>query len=117
MVETFFIYAMAISFFVFLLYLLGVSLAPYLPSKVKNEHFECGLPPSSSSPKKANFGFFTYAIMFVVADMVGLFFTLFVYARDKHSMLMASIFALIMALAFIFASKELQKGEYDVKNS
>jgi len=104
--ETFLIYALAVSIAVFLLYLLGVSLAPYAPSEVKNEHFECGLPASSSTPKKANFGFFVYAIMFIVADMTALFFTLFVYGTDRHSSLVAAAFAIIIALAISLAMKE-----------
>ena len=111
MIETFLMYALAVSTAVFLLYLLGVSLAPYAPSDIKNEHFECGLPASSSTPKKANFGFFIYAIMFIVADMTGLFFTLFVYGTDKHTYMIASVFALIVAFAISIAMRELNKGQ------
>ena len=50
--ETFLIYTAAVAFAVFLLYFAGIALAPYAPSTVKNEHFECGLPASSSVPKK-----------------------------------------------------------------
>ena len=117
MIESFLIYAISVGIGIFLLYILGVSLAPYAPSKIKNEHFECGLPASASTPKKANFGFFIYAIMFIVADMTALFVTLSVFAKDKHSTLMASIFVLIMALAIFLAMKELEKGALDVKNS
>ena len=109
--ETFFIYAASVTLAVFLLYFVGIALAPYAPSSVKNDHFECGLPVSSSVPKKANFGFFVYAIMFIVADMTGLFFTLFVYADNKHASLIAAIFALIMALAITVAMKEHRYAE------
>ncbi len=109
MIETFFLYALFVTLGVFLLYFLGVALAPYAPSRVKNEHFECGLPASSSTPKKANFGFFVYAIMFIVADMTGIFFSLFVFGLDRHASLMASAFALIMAFAITLAMHELQK--------
>jgi len=105
------VYALGVTVFVFLLYFLGIALAPYAPSSIKNEHFECGLPASSSTPKKANFGFFVYAIMFIVADMTGLFFSLFVFGLDKHSSIMASLFALIIALALTLAMRELQKEE------
>jgi len=117
MIETFIIYAITVSISVFFLYLLGISLAPYKPSSIKNEHFECGLPASASTPKKANFGFFIYAIMFIVADMTGLFFVLFVYATDKHSSIIASLFAIIIALAITLAMREHQRIELDVKNS
>ena len=106
---TFFIYTASVVFAVFLLYFLGVALAPYAPSAVKNDHFECGLPASSDVPKKANFGFFIYAIMFIVADMTGLFFTLFVYGESQHTSIVASVFALIMALAIAIATHEYNK--------
>ena len=116
MVETFFIYALGVTLAVFLIYFLGIALAPYAPSKIKNEHFECGLPASASTPKKANFGFFIYAIMFIVADMTALFVALFVFGLDKHSALTASAFALIMALAISLAMRELQIQEREGKH-
>lgn len=91
---------------VFFLYFIGILLAPFSPDKIKNDHFECGLPASSSTPKKANFGFFMFAIMFIVADMTGLFFTLFVYANDFHSQIIAAVFAVIIALAVTLSMKE-----------
>jgi NADH-quinone oxidoreductase subunit A len=109
--ETFLIYAVSVSLAVFLLYFLGVALAPYAPDSIKNDHFECGLPASSEVPKKANFGFFVYAIMFIVADMTGLFFTLFVYTDSKQGTLAASLFAFIIAFAIIIATKEHQYAE------
>ncbi|WP_295420494.1 NADH-quinone oxidoreductase subunit A [Sulfurovum sp.] len=109
--ETFLIYLAGVTLAVFLLYFLGVALAPYRPDSVKNDHFECGLPASSSVPKKANFGFFVYAIMFIVADMTGLFFTLFVYGQSRYASLMASFFALIMAVAITIAMKEHRYAE------
>ena len=111
MIETFFTYALGVSLSVFLLYFLGIALAPYAPNKIKNEHFECGLPASASTPKKANFGFFIYAIMFIVADMTVLFFALFVYGMDRYSITIAALFALIMAIAIALATRELHIEE------
>lgn len=105
-VETFLIYSASLVTAVFLLYFLGIALAPYQPGEVKNDHFECGLPSSSETPKKANFGFFVYAIMFIVADMTGLFFTLFVYTGSDHTALLAALFAVIMAIAITIAMQE-----------
>ena len=111
MIETFLIYTLGVVVAIFLLYFLGISLAPYAPNRVKNEHFECGLPASSATPKKANFGFFVYAIMFIVADMSGLFFSLFVFNTDKETSIIASLFAFIIAFAIFMATNELQKEE------
>lgn len=111
MIETFLIYALGVTASVFLIYFLGVALAPYAPSAIKNEHFECGLPASASTPKKANFGFFIYAIMFIVADMTGLFVALFVYGTDKHTTVIASLFVLIMAVVITLSMRELNTQE------
>lgn len=91
--------------------MLGILIAPYAPDPIKNAHFECGLPASSSTPKKANFGFFMFAIMFIVADMTGLFFSLFVYAQDSHAQTIAAVFALIIALALVIAMKEYKYAQ------
>ena len=104
--ETFTIYAIGIAVCVFLLYFLGIAIAPYAPSKVKSEHFECGLPSSSSTPQKANFGFFMFAIMFIIADMTGLFFTLFVYADNLHAQIIAIVFSIVMATEITLSMKE-----------
>ena len=108
MIEIFFTYALGVSGAVFLVYFLGIALAPYAPNTIKNEHFECGLPASASTPKKANFGFFVYAIMFIVADMKALFVTLFVYGKNQHALIMISLFVLIMAFAIFFSIRELE---------
>jgi len=96
---------------ILLLYTFGVLMAPYSPNEIKNSHFECGLPASSSTPKKANFGFFMFAIMFIIADMTGLFFSLFVYANDTHSQTIAAVFALIIALAIFISMKEYNHAQ------
>ncbi len=96
---------------VFLLYLFGILLAPYAPGGVKDDHFECGLPAGASNPKKANFSFFMFAIMFVIADMTGLFLTLFVYAGHAKAQMTAAIFAVVMAVAITIAMKEHAHAE------
>ncbi|WP_201351856.1 NADH-quinone oxidoreductase subunit A [Hydrogenimonas urashimensis] len=106
--ESFLVYTAGVTFAVFLLYFIGVAIAPYKPDSVKNDHFECGLPASSDQPKRANYGFFVYAIMFIAADMTGLFFTLFVFDLKGHSALVAGLFALLMGGAITLAMRELQ---------
>ncbi len=104
-------YTIGVTIAVLILYVIGLILAPFKPDSIKNEHFECGLPASSSKPKKANFNFFVYAVMFIAADMTGLFFTLFVYAHSKHSMIIASLFAIVMATGITIAMKEYKDAQ------
>ena len=112
--ESFLVYTAGLTFAVFLLYFIGVAIAPYDPGSVKNDHFECGLPVSSEQPRRANYGFFVYAIMFIVADMTGLFFTLFVFGLEGRNALIGGLFALLVATAITLAMRELQMHEQGV---
>lgn len=107
--DTFFIYTVGITLSVFALYFFGVAVAPYVPDSVKDDYFECGLPVSSHIPKKANFDFFIYAVMFIVVDMTALFLTLFVFADTVYSKVVASAFAVVIALAIFIAMTELHR--------
>ena len=109
--EQFLVYAVALTLAVFLLYFVGVAIAPHDPGSVKNDHFECGLPASSEQPRRANYGYFVYAIMFIVADMTGLFFSLFVFDLDRRASLVAALFALLVAVAVTLAMREIQLNQ------
>jgi len=111
--ETVLLYALGILGGVFLLYLIGIMVAPYKPNDVKNDHFECGLPPSSEVPLKANFGYFIFAIAFIIFDMSGLFFSLFVFDDSAESLKIAMIFGILLFAAVTISMKEYR---YD-KNS
>jgi len=91
---------------VFVLYLLGIMVAPYQPNDIKNDHFECGLPPSSEVPLKANFGYFIFAIAFIIFDMSGLFFSLFAFDGSYDSLNMAMLFGILLFAAITISMKE-----------
>ena len=105
------IYAAGILAGVFLLYLIGIGIAPLNPSDVKNDHFECGLPPSSEVPMKANFGYFIFAIAFIVFDMAGLFFSLFVFADSKEALNWAMVFGILLFAAITISMKEYRNAK------
>jgi len=104
--ETILIYSSGISAGVLLLYFLGIAVAPYNPGEIKNDHFECGLPPSSEVPMKANFGYFIFAIAFIVFDMAGLFFSLFVFADNTEALTWAIVFGMLLFVAITVSMKE-----------
>ena len=111
--ETVLLYSIGILGGVFVLYLLGIMVAPYKPNDVKNDHFECGLPPSSEVPMKANFGYFIFAIAFIIFDMSGLFFSLFVFDNTEYSLKIAMVFGVLLFAAITISMKEYRH----VKNS
>jgi NADH-quinone oxidoreductase subunit A len=96
---------------VVLLYLLGIGVAPYSPDSVKVDHFECGLPPSSEVPKKANFNYFIFAIAFIVFDMAGLFFSLFAFSESKTAMGWSIVFGLLLFAAITISMKEYRNDK------
>jgi len=104
-------YAAGILFGVILLYLIGITVAPLNPTEVKNDHFECGLPPSSEVPMKANFGYFIFAIAFIVFDMAGLFFSLFVFADSVDALRWAMVFGLLLFIAITISMKEYRNAK------
>lgn len=91
-------------------YFLGVSLAPYRPNRVKDDHFECGLPPSSEAPQKIKFSYFLFAIMFIAVDSVGLFYSILLHSQKSEDLLYLTIFTLIVAIAISVAMIEYRKG-------
>jgi NADH-quinone oxidoreductase subunit A len=96
---------------IILLYFLGIAVAPFNPGEIKNDHFECGLPPSSEVPMKANFGYFIFAIAFIVFDMAGLFFSLFVFAQNPQAYYWAIIFGILLFAAITVSMKEYRNAK------
>jgi len=96
---------------VLLLYFLGIIVAPFNPGEIKNDHFECGLPPSSEVPMKANFGYFIFAIAFIVFDMAGLFFSLFVFADNPKALNWAMVFGILLFAAITISMKEYRNAK------
>jgi NADH-quinone oxidoreductase subunit A len=109
--ETILLYALGIFGGVFVLYLLGIMVAPYAPNDVKNDHFECGLPPSSEVPLKANFGYFIFAIAFIIFDMSGLFFSLFVFDSSEYALKIAMVFGVLLFAAITISMKEYRHAK------
>jgi len=109
--ETILLFATGITIGVVLLYLLGISVAPYNPNPIKNDHYECGLPPSSEVPMKANFDYFVFGIAFIVFDMAGLFFSLFVFADSPQVMQWAMVFGGLLFVAITISMKEYRDGK------
>ena len=104
--ETIVIFALGTLIGVMGLYFLSISVAPYNPNEIKNDHFECGLPPSSDVPQKAKFQYFIFAIAFIIFDMAGLFFSLFAFSDNKETLTIAAIFGFLLFIAISIGMKE-----------
>jgi NADH-quinone oxidoreductase subunit A len=109
--STILIFLVGITAGILLLYLLGIGVSPYNPDSVKQDHFECGVPPSSEVPKKANFNYFIFAIAFIVFDMAGLFFSLFAFSNSKVALSWAMVFGLLLFIAISISMKEYRNDK------
>jgi len=109
--DTILIFIVGLAVSVLLLYLIGIGVAPYNPDAIKTDHFECGLPPSSEVPKKANFNYFIFAIAFIVFDMAGLFFSLFTFSESKTAMGWSIVFGLLLFAAITISMKEYRNDK------
>lgn len=95
----------------FLIALLFVAklLRPSLPSKVKQEVYECGIPAASSSRGRYSVRFYIIAILFVVFDVETIF--LFPWAvRYKQlgwfGVAEVAVFLAILFVGYIWAYKK-----------
>jgi NADH-quinone oxidoreductase subunit A len=60
---------------------------------------------------KANFNYFIFGIAFIVFDMAGLFFSLFVFADSPKAMTWAMAFGLVLFIAITVSMKEYRHGQ------
>jgi len=54
--------------------LLSHWLGPKLPGRMKNEPFECGVPPVGDAKRRISVRFYLVAILFLLFDVEGIFF-------------------------------------------
>ena len=89
---------------------------PQNPSKVKQDIYECGMSPFKGAWTQFNFHYYTFAILFVVLDVMSVF--LFPWAADfidlnrpdrdaqTHGLIAVIVFVLILLIGFLYAWKK-----------
>jgi len=86
---------------------------PQKPSSVKQDTYECGMKPFRDAWTQFNFHYYTFAILFVVLDVMSVF--LFPWAAnfvklsrsDQIDVLVeALVFVLILLIGFLYAWKK-----------
>jgi NADH-quinone oxidoreductase subunit A len=105
---------------VFPLLLLGLPLIlrysgviPKKPSDVKQDIYECGMKPLGSAWTQFNFHYYTFAVLFVVLDVMSVF--LFPWASrflgldrsdQVYGLVGVLVFILILLIGFLYAWKK-----------
>ena len=89
---------------------------PQHPSKVKQDIYECGMNAFKSAWTQFNFHYYTFAILFVVLDVMSVF--LFPWAADfldlnradrnaqTHGLIAVIVFVAILLIGFLYAWKK-----------
>lgn len=87
-------------------------LGPKLPSRMKNEPFECGVPPLGDSKRRISVRFYLVAILFLLFDVEGIFFIPWAIVFKKflainHFILFEmGVFLIILLVGFIYVLKK-----------
>ncbi len=76
MLLAFIIFAVGVIATVLLFWLIALLYAPRGESVAKHVPYECALPPEGPLPKKTNFRYYFFGILFLAMDMVGMFVAL-----------------------------------------
>jgi NADH-quinone oxidoreductase subunit A len=91
--------------------LLSSLLGPHRPNRLKNEPFECGVPPLGDAKQRISVRFYLVAILFLMFDVEALFFIPFAMVyRDYLSLgsfilIEMSFFVGILLLGYFYVVK------------
>ena len=85
---------------------------PYAPSRIKTSTYECGETPFGEAQIQFHFQYYMYAIIFVVFDVVTIFFLLWAYTYADLGLgakILMGLFAGILMLGVYYALKKEEK--------
>ncbi|NPB05855.1 MAG: NADH-quinone oxidoreductase subunit A [Aquificae bacterium] len=76
MLAAFIVFVVALLVTAVLFWLIALLYAPKGDSVAKHIPYECAVPPEGPLPKKSNFRYYFFGILFLTMDMVGMFLAL-----------------------------------------
>jgi len=83
MLLAFIIFVVALLATAVLFWLVALFYAPKGDSVAKHVPYECAVPPEGPLPKKSNFRYYFFGILFLTMDMVGMFVALEALTNGK----------------------------------
>jgi len=106
MLLAFIIFIVGLILTVVLFWLIALLYAPRGESVAKDLPYECALPPEGPLPKKTNFRYYFFGILFLTMDMVGMFVALEVLTNgQKWWIYLVFVIALLVAIWHIIGGK------------
>ncbi|GEM_PF-1956590 len=106
MLVAFIMFVVALIATVLLFWLIALLYAPKGDSIAKEVPYECAVPPEGPLPKKTNFRYYFFGILFLTMDMVGMFVALEALTNGKFGWIFVIfILPLLLAIWHIIGGK------------
>lgn len=107
MLAAFIVFVIALLATAILFWLIALLYAPKGESVAKHVPYECAVPPEGPLPKKSNFRFYFFGILFLTMDMVGMFIALEAITNGKAVWIyLLFVIPLLLAIWHIIGGKK-----------
>jgi len=106
MLLAFIIFVVALLATAVLFWLIALFYAPKGESVAKDLPYECAVPPEGPLPKKTNFRYYFFGILFLTMDMVGMFVALEAITNgQKWWIYLLFVIPLLVAISYIIGGR------------
>ena len=106
MLVAFILFVVGVIATILLFWLIALLYAPKGESVAKHVPYECAVPPEGPLPKKSNFRYYFFGILFLTMDMVGMFIALEAITNGKGLWIyLLFVIPLLLAIWHIIGGK------------
>ena len=106
MLVAFILFVVGVIATILLFWLIALLYAPKGESVAKHVPYECAVPPEGPLPKKSNFRYYFFGILFLTMDMVGMFIALEAITNGKALWIyLLFVIPLLLAIWHIIGGK------------
>lgn len=107
MLVAFIVFVIALLLTAVLFWVISLLYAPKGESVAKHIPYECAVPPEGPMPKKSNFRYYFFGILFLIIDMVGMFIALEAITNGKNMWIyLLFVIPLLIAIWHIIGGKK-----------
>jgi NADH:ubiquinone oxidoreductase subunit 3 (subunit A) len=107
MLVSFIVFVVALILTAVLLWLISLLYAPKGESIAKEVPYECAVPPEGPMPKKSNYRYYFFGILFLTMDMVGMFIALEAITNGKNVWIyLIFVLSLLVAIRHILGGRK-----------
>ncbi|RTZ67331.1 MAG: hypothetical protein DSZ30_05850 [Aquificaceae bacterium] len=107
MLTAFIVFVIALLATAVLFWVIALLYAPKGESVAKHVPYECAVPPEGPIPRKSNYRYYFFGILFLTMDMVGMFIALEVLTNGKSLWIyLLFVLPLLLAIWHIIGGKK-----------